>query len=63
MIELYLHLKIYLDSFPRKLKYAELGKSARLTFLVSVPKVVEVIRNTYIILFCIYSSTKPYRDL
>ena len=63
MIELYLHLKMYLNSFPRKLKYAKLGKSTRLTFLVPVPKVVEVIRNTYIIIFCIYSSTKPYRDL
>lgn len=43
MIELYLHLKIYLNSFPRKLKYVELGKSTRLTVWVPVPKVVEVI--------------------
>ena len=31
MIELYLHIKIYLHYFPRRLKYAELGKSTRLT--------------------------------
>ena len=32
MIELYLQIKIYLDYFPGRLKYAELGKSTRLTF-------------------------------
>ena len=37
MIELYLH--IY---FPGRLKYAELGKSTRLTFYVPVPKVIEI---------------------
>ena len=31
MIELYLRIKIYLHYFPRRLKYAELGKSTRLT--------------------------------
>ena len=41
--ELYLHIKIYLDYFPRRLKYAELGKSTRALFWVSVPKVFEVI--------------------
>ena len=40
MIELYLHVKIYLDYFQGRLKYAELGKS---TPLIAVPKVVEVI--------------------
>ena len=44
MIELYLHTKIYLDYFPRRLKYAELGKSMNLTFWDPVPKVVEVIQ-------------------
>ena len=43
MIELYLDIKIYLDYFPRRLKYAELGKSVHLTFSVPLPKVVEVI--------------------
>ena len=32
MNELYIHLKIYPDFFPGRLKYAELGKSTRLTF-------------------------------
>ena len=32
IIKLYLHIKIYLDYFPGRLKYAELGKSTRLTF-------------------------------
>ena len=43
MIELYLHIKFYLDYFPGRLKYAELGKSTRLTFSVPVPNLVEVI--------------------
>ena len=34
---------MYLDYFPRRLKYAELGKSMRLKFSVPVLKVVEVI--------------------
>ena len=37
-----LFIKIELNYFPEKLKYAELGKSMRLTFSVPVPKVVEV---------------------
>ena len=61
MTELYLHIKMFLDYFPGRLKYAELGKSAHLTFCVPVPKVVEVIPNTYILLFYIDISTKPYR--
>ena len=32
MIELHLHLKIYLDYFPGRLKYTELEKLTRLTF-------------------------------
>ena len=43
MIELYLHIKIYLDFFPGRLKYAESRKSMRLIFCVPVPKTVEVI--------------------
>ena len=42
MLEFYVHTKIYLDYFPRRLKYAELGKSVRLKFSVPVPKVVEL---------------------
>ena len=43
MIELYLHIKVYLYYFPKRLKYGKLGKLTRLTFWVSVSKVVEVI--------------------
>ena len=43
MIELYLHIKIYLDYFPGRLKNAELRKSTRLAFRVPVPKAVEVV--------------------
>ena len=43
MIGLHLHIKIYLDYFPGRLKYAELVKSMCLTFGVPVSKVVEVI--------------------
>ena len=43
MIEPYLHIKIYLDYFSGRLKYAELGRLTRIAFWVSVPKVVEVI--------------------
>ena len=43
MIELDLHIKIYLDYFSGRLKYTELGKSTCLPFWVPVPKVVEVI--------------------
>ena len=32
MTEVYLHIKLYLDYFPGRLKYAELGKSTRLRF-------------------------------
>ena len=32
VIELYLHIKIYLDCFPGRLKNAERGRSTRLTF-------------------------------
>ena len=44
MVELYLHIKIYLDYFTGRLKYAELGKSTSLTFSVPVPKVDECIQ-------------------
>ena len=37
-----LFIKIELNYFPGRLKYAELGKSKRLTLWVPVPKVVEV---------------------
>ena len=32
MIELYVHVKIYLDYFPGRPKYAKLGKSMHFTF-------------------------------
>ena len=43
MTELYLNINIYLYYFSGRPKYAELGKSMRLTFGVPVQKVVEVI--------------------
>ena len=42
-IELYLYIKICLDYFPGRLKYAKLRKSMHLTFWVLVTKFVEVI--------------------
>ena len=63
MIEFYLHIKIYLNYFPGMLKYTELGKSMHFIFWVPVPKAVEVIPDTYILLLCIDSSTKPYQGL
>ena len=41
MIELYLHIKIYLDNFLGRLNNAK--KLTSLTFLVSMPKLSEVI--------------------
>ena len=32
MIELYLHMKIYLDYFPESVNHDQLGKSLHLTF-------------------------------
>ena len=46
MIELYLHIKIYLDYFPGRLKYAKLGKSARLTFEFQCEKLLRLYHNT-----------------
>ena len=43
MIGLHFHIKIYLDYFPGRLKYAKLVKSMCFTFGVPVSKVVEVI--------------------
>ena len=43
MTELCLLTKTYLDYCPGRLIYAELAKSTRLKFQVSVPKVFEVI--------------------
>ena len=62
MIELYLHVKIFLDYFPGRPKYTELGKSMRLTFWIPVPKVVEIIPY-YTLLFYTDLYTKPYHRL
>ena len=43
IIELYLHIKIYLKYFTGRLKYAKLEKSTRLRFWVPVLKAVEVL--------------------
>ena len=62
MTELYLHIKIYLDYFPGRLKHAELGKPMRLIW-VSVPKVVEVIPlylNPVILHRFIYKTFRVY---
>ena len=61
MIELYLHIKIYLDYFLGRLKDAELGKSMHLTFWVLNLKAVEVIPwylYSLTTLFCIDLSAK-----
>ena len=63
MIEIYLYRNIYLAYFPERLKYAELGKPTRLTFLIPVAKVVEVIPKYLHPLFCIDLSTKAYQGL
>ena len=53
-----LNTKNYLGYFPGRLKYAELGKSTRLTFWVPMPKLLRL----YIILISHYSA-KPYQGL
>ena len=35
MIKFYAYIKIYLDYFPGRLKYAKLGKSMGLTYILS----------------------------
>ena len=62
MIELYLHIKIYLDYIPERLKYAELVKSIVFNFEFQCQKLLRSYHNTYILfllLFCIDLSTKP----
>ena len=58
MVELYLHLhmKICLDYFRGRLKYAKIGKSMHL-------KLLRLYHNTYIFLFRIDLSTKLYWGL
>ena len=43
MIEICLPIKTYLDYFPGRLKYAELGNPTQFKFSIPVPKVVKVI--------------------
>ena len=43
MIELYLHMQIYLDYFQGRLKHAEFGKLTYLMFCVPVQRFVGVI--------------------
>ena len=63
MIELYLYIKTYLDYFPGKLKYSQLGKWTRFTFWVPVLKVLRLYHDTYILSFWIDLSTKPNQGL
>ena len=64
MIELYLHMKIYLDYFPGMLKYAELGKSTRFTFWVPVPKAVEVIPwNLYTLILHKFTHLRLFQNM
>ena len=53
--------KNYLDYLPGRLKYTELGKSSCLEF--QCQKLMSVYHNTYILLFCIHLSPKPYQGL
>ena len=63
MIDVYLHIKIYLNYFTGRLKHAELGTSLPLTFWVSAPKLLWLQLNTYILLFCSDLSAKLCRGL
>ena len=63
MTELYLHIKIYLDYIPGRLKYAELGNQRVLHFEFLCQNLLRLYHNTYILLFCIDSYTKRYRGL
>ena len=53
MIELYLHIKIYLEYFPGTLRYVEFGKSIVLHLEFQCQKLLKLYHNTFIILFCI----------
>ena len=63
MIELYLHIKIYLDYFTGRLKYAELGNQRVLHFEFQCLKLLWLYHNTYILLFNIDLPPKPCRSL
>ena len=63
MIDVYLHIKNYLNYFTGRLKHAELGTSLPLTFRVSAPKLLWLQLNAYILLFCSALSAKLCRDL
>ena len=55
--------KIILDYFPERLKYVKLGKANVLNFEFQYWKLLILFHNTYILLFWIDVSTKPYRGL
>ena len=64
MIELYLHIQIYLDYFTGRLKYAaELGNQRVLHFEFQCLKLLRLYHNTYILLFNIDLPPKPCRSL
>ena len=54
---------MYLDYFPGRLKFAELGKSMRLTFWVPELKFVKLYHNNQVLLYCIDLSTNPDQGL
>ena len=55
MIELYLHIKIYLDYFSGRLKYSgNLENQNVLHFEFKCQKLSRLYHNTYVLLLCIY---------
>ena len=58
-----LYIKNYLDYFPGRLKYAELGKSTRLSFECQCQKLLSLYHIIYILLFYVNVSTKLYQGL
>ena len=61
MAELYLHIKIYLDYFPGRLKYGEIWRVLYIEF--QGRKLLRLYHNTYTLLFGIDLSTKRYQGL
>ena len=63
MIELYLHVKIYLDYFPGGLNMLNLENQPVLHFELQCQKLLRVYHNSYILLVCIDLSEKLYQGL
>ena len=63
MIELCLHIKVYLDYFQEDRNMPNLENRRVLHFEFYCQKLLRLYHNTYILLFCRDLSTKPYRGL